>query len=241
MIFTDDFLEHVKLNPLEGVIKISEIAQSALSEQSGWTMSDYEVLLEAFALIEEISLSNLVKIEKPKFSLSNDLNNDCINLKAYLVTTEAYCRTQAIQINLATMRNRFRNTLQNGFVIEFTDGDLKRVQVLINELRALIAASHDLETDFQRRLLARLEKLQSEMHKKISDVDRLWGFIGDAGVVMGKLGNNAKPIVDRIRELTSITWQTQAHAEQLPSGTDVPLLGHTEKTVKREVEDTEDE
>ena len=62
------------------------------------------------------------------------------------------------------------------------------------------------------------------MHKKVSDLDRFWGLIGDAGVAPGKLGNDAKPIVDRIREIAGITWNTQSRAEELPSGTSFPQL-----------------
>ena len=64
------------------------------------------------------------------------------------------------------------------------------------------------------------------MHKKVSDLDRFWGLIGDAGVVLGKLGNDAKPIVDRIKEVAEIVWQTQSRAEELPSGTKIPLLSN---------------
>jgi hypothetical protein len=55
-------------------------------------------------------------------------------------------------------------------------------------------------------------------------LDRLWGLIGDAGVVLGKFGESAKPIVDRIKEIAEIVWQTQSRAEELPSGTPIPLL-----------------
>jgi hypothetical protein len=58
----------------------------------------------------------------------------------------------------------------------------------------------------------------------MSDLDRFWGLIGDAGVVLGKLGNDAKPFVDRIKEIADIVWNTQSRAEELPSGTRPPLL-----------------
>jgi hypothetical protein len=74
------------------------------------------------------------------------------------------------------------------------------------------------------RLLRRLESLQSEMHKKMSDVDRIWGLVGDAGIVIGKFGKDAKPIVDRIKELSQIAWKTQARTEELSSSSKNPLL-----------------
>lgn len=98
------------------------------------------------------------------------------------------------------------------------------MQVLISQVRDLIVNDNGLEKDHKRRLLSRVEKLQSELHKKVSDLDRFWGLIGDAGVVLGKLGKDAKPIVDRIKEIADIVWQTQSRAEELPSGTRPPLL-----------------
>ena len=76
----------------------------------------------------------------------------------------------------------------------------------------------------KERLLKKLEALQQELHKKVSSLDKLWGLIGEAGVALGKFGKDAKPFVDRIREIAQITWRTQARAEELPSGTTLPLL-----------------
>lgn len=126
------------------------------------------------------------------------------------------------------MRGRFRAELGAGFFYEFSQGDLDRVQELVNELRFEIAKNEDLESDHRERLMRRLEKLQTELHKKVSSLDRFWGLIGDGGVVFGKLGKDAKPMVDRIREIAEIVWQTQARTEELPSGTLPPLIGKDE-------------
>ena len=66
----------------------------------------------------------------------------------------------------------------------------------------------------------------------MSSLDKLWGLIGEAGVVLGKFGRDAKPFVDRIREIAQIAWRTQARAEELPSGTPLPLLSKGEETGK---------
>lgn len=115
-------------------------------------------------------------------------------------------------------------TLNKGFFYEFSDDELERIQLLINELRKEIAGSVFFEESHKARLLRRLEAMQSELHKKMSDIDKIWGLVGDAGVVMKKLGQDAKPIVDRIKELSQIAWKTQARAEELPSNSQHPLL-----------------
>jgi hypothetical protein len=91
-------------------------------------------------------------------------------------------------------------------------------------LREQINSSNLFEQTHKERLLKRLEKLQAEMHKKMSDIDRFWGLIGDAGIVIGKFGKDAKPFVDRMKEISDIVWRTQSRAEELPSGTPPPSL-----------------
>jgi hypothetical protein len=96
--------------------------------------------------------------------------------------------------------------------------------VLINELRDLIRENEKFEEDHKRRLLERLEKLQRELHRRLSSLDRIYGLVGDAGVLLGKFGRDAKPFVDRIREIVEIGWRAQASAEDLPASARPALL-----------------
>ncbi len=131
-------------------------------------------------------------------------------------------KIRAAQIDEST--ERFTALLGRGFCYEFADADLKRIQKLINELRDLVTQSDQIEEKHKARILRRLERLQSELHKKVADLDRFWGLIGDAGVMLRKLGHDAKPMVDRIREIADIVWHTQSLAEGLPSSSASPLL-----------------
>ncbi len=115
-----------------------------------------------------------------------------------------------------------------GFYYEFSEGDLNRIQKLVNELRDLIAASEELEDTHKRRVLKRLEKLQSELHKKVSDLDVFYGTVIELSVVARIVGENVKPLVDRIRELVGIVWPTQARAFDLPSDAPFRLPGQTD-------------
>jgi hypothetical protein len=128
------------------------------------------------------------------------------------------------ELTLGSAREKYAKIFGTTFVYQFSDGDLKRIQQLINELRDEITKSELFDAKHKQRILKKLEGLQSELHKKMSSLDRLWGLIGEAGVALGKFGQDAKPLVDRIREISQITWRTQARAEELPSGTTLPLL-----------------
>lgn len=87
---------------------------------------------------------------------------------------------------------------------EFTDDDFARVQNLITELRQIISASVLITPDHRTRLLSRLEAMQAELHKRVSDIDRFWGFVGEAGIVIRKFGEDLKPLSDRIQEIGKI-------------------------------------
>lgn len=193
-----------------------------------------ELTAEIIANVEEEPYFNHIKLP----NLPEVGHNNSDNLKEFIQYVAVV--RKAIQALIddeigSNKRNQLYSAIENkkkildkGFFYEFTDGDLKRIQQIINELRDHLGSSELFEEDHRRRLLRRLEALQSEMHKKMSDVDRIWGLVGDAGVAIGKFGSDAKPFVDRIRELSQIAWKTQARAEELPSSSVNPLLENDE-------------
>src|SRR6267142_3107479 len=89
-------------------------------------------------------------------------------------------------------------------VYEFSEADFKRVQSLVNELRDLIRSSTLITEEHKRRLLRKLEAMHGELHRKTSDIDRFWGFIGEAGIAMRKFGEDLQPISQRVLELGGI-------------------------------------
>ncbi len=119
---------------------------------------------------------------------------------------------------------RFDSLFSNTFSYEFSEEDVNKIQTLINELRDELNSSELFEDEHKERLLKRLEYLQKEMHKKMANIDKIWGLLGDAGVVIGKFGKDVKPFTDRIIELAKIGWKTQAKAEGLSESIQNPLL-----------------
>ena len=225
MVFSEDFLTILKNDPVNGTIELTEIAKNNLVKNSQeWCSSDYEVLIEAYALISEIIDSELLLIPTPEIQITGNVSDDCGRIFDYLEALQKYCISESQKLKLQSLRSHFKASLGSGFCYEFSQGDLSKIQALINQIRDLISDTKGLEKEHQQRLLKRLESLQSEVHKRMSDLDRFWGLIGDAGVVLGKLGTDAEPIVNRIREIADIVWQTQTRAEELPSGTKIPML-----------------
>jgi hypothetical protein len=122
------------------------------------------------------------------------------------------------------LEDHFKLFISKPFAYEFTEDDIAKIQKNINALRELIGGSEQIDQNHKQRLLKRLERLQQELHKKISDLDRFWGLIGDASVVLKKLGEDATPLVEHVKSIMEIIWRAQTKAHSLPEGTKFPLI-----------------
>jgi hypothetical protein len=223
VFFNDSFIEEAKHNPIKCTLEVCEQLLQMEASYGGWTEDEHESLLEGYALISEMRNADLISTKFSLPNLTGRSNDDCSDIQKWLVQLQTEFRMKTALSKMESFQDKFKIAIGNSFYYEFSQGDLDRVQSLINELRKQIGESK-LADEHKQRLLARLEKMQAELHKKVSDLDRFWGVIGDAGVVISKLGTDAKPIVDRLRELKEIIWSTQSRAEELPSGTSPPLL-----------------
>lgn len=225
-IFDHDYVEKIPVDPENSVVDIVNRAFSLLHKGTQeWQPDEYPILLEAFALVSSIEDSGLLSfgVGRPLLP-TGKWEEDCRQMNAYLQAVREAMTHLAQQNMLANMKSGFSTLLTNRFHYKFSPADIDRMQTLINELRQQITESTLYSDEHRARLLKRLEGLQSEVHKKMSDLDKFWGLIGDAGVAIGKFGNDAKPLVDRIVELTQIVWNSQKDAEQLPSNVEFPLL-----------------
>lgn len=181
--------------------------------------SDY---LEAFAILEAFIKSNSFKFSIPTITSNKKQNYE--NIISFYNDFHRELKRIKEEINLEFLRRKYSSHFETGFKYIFSDGDLERIQKLINELRDIIGKSKIIDEKHKERLLMKLEALQKELHKKMSSLDKIWGLIGEAGIVLGKFGKDVKPLVDRIREIVQIGWRTQARAEELPSDSEFPVL-----------------
>jgi len=227
MIYDEKFIETL---PADNILAVMKIASTFIAFDNSIMVSDrikhYSEYIDAFAAIEAFIKSRDLEDIMVELTDSKINNIDSIRNQFYILRNKYEKLLDANELESA--RNKYNGLFQNVFIYKFTDGDLKRIQTLINELRESIIDSQMFTANHKERLLSRLEILQKELHKKVSSLDKFWGLVGDAGVAIGKFGNDAKPFVDRIKEIAEIVWRTQANAEELPSGTKIPLLKSNE-------------
>lgn len=229
MEFTEEELQAIQDDPITGVIELCKrVSKRIRSRATGPSIEDHQLVLEAYALLTSLAEAGLFPkgIGIPKVTVTGQVSSEVGTLTNAIERIGLEMTQYAATNRMETLTQQYAAALKARFSYEFTQGDLDRVQALLGELRQLIVKTKDLTEEHRRRLLKRLERLQSELHKRMSDLDHFWGLVGDAGVALGKLGTDAKPLVDRIREVVDIIWRTQARMEELPSSAPVPLLGH---------------
>jgi len=220
-MFDDGFIARLPDNPQLAGKKICDAFEEFHGSliRAGETVKGYENYLKALAVLRAVVETRGIDLELPLISRDVQVNID--KIVQFFRDTRGVFDHEFIDATSGEYKKVFERKFGTGFFYEFSDGDLKRIQVLIGELREIISKTKELDEDHKSRLLKRLEKLQSELHKRVSDLDRFWGLLIDGSIVLTKVGENAKPIIDRIQEIVNIIWRVQARAEELPSN--IPL------------------
>ncbi|MDR0279091.1 MAG: hypothetical protein LBJ37_14520 [Paucimonas sp.] len=226
MSIPQEVLQKAADDPIEGAIETCRFAIDFASQSTDWTEDIHNVYLQATALLLTLEENGLIDTGTVHPDIEGHMGYVCNRMQSFVQESLSNLVGQSSAKRLDSLKKSFNITLANGFAYEFTDGDINRIQEIINELRGLISKDSELDSGHKQRLLKRLEDLQKELHKKISSLDRFYSLMGDFGVAVGKLGKDAKPFTDRIGELIGYAWKAQARAEQLPSSAENPLLGH---------------
>ena len=115
------------------------------------------------------------------------------------------------------------STPQSGDPVFELDGDDRvRVMELISQIRGIVAVSEFLDDPHRVRILRRLASLEREVFKEKGNFDVVLGAIVDVGEALGRFGEKAKPIADRVKEIRTITQRKTEEYEALPDSSETP-------------------
>lgn len=223
-MFSEEFLQDLEDDPVQATRTFcNEFSRfdEDLKTRFATSIQDihFDAFLEAFGFAQVLAEALGLTLGVPALVPSRV---DSVKLiRMYVSALRMDCDQQHAHLTVEAARRKLAGKFKGRFYYEFSKGDIERAQTLINDIRECLTKSSFFEDAHKQRLLSRLEKLQQELHKKVSDLDAFWGLLGDAGVALGKFGNDAKPLFDRITQLTTLVWMTQARMEGLPS--DCPL------------------
>lgn len=158
-------------------------------------------ILRAFAAARDAQLESLPEIGPQR-------HQNIANITAYFGRLRTNVRSELTKRHargyFEVKTEEYLSLFSRVPMYEFPEPDFQRAQVLINELRELLHASALLGDDQRRRLVRKLDATRGELHKKTTDIDRFWGFLGEASIAMRKFGADLEPISHRVLELARI-------------------------------------
>ncbi len=163
--------------------------------------------VEALAILRGFSMARQAKVE-PFPEIGPQRHQNVTNIAGYFgqlrTAVRAELTTRHARGYFDSKADEYMSLFNRVSVYEFSDPDFQRVQSLMTELRDLFHHSTLIGEDQKRRLLRRLEAMRGEFHRKTNDIDRFWGFLGEAGIAMRKFGEDLEPISERVLELGQI-------------------------------------
>lgn len=221
MFFTEEFQRNLPEEPILAIKKVCDGFLSSYKNLAEVDMDEFDEYLDAFAMLQILVEKANLKTVKPV--LGKNITENIKAIVAFYKNTLESIEKDASLLKLRQSKEKYALLYGTAFSYEFSAGDLKILPNLISNLHGLVSNNRQLGDGYKKRIVERLETLQSKLHKKWSELDNFWGLVGDIGVIKGKLGDDAKPITDKIREITDMVWRTQVIAEELPTDTISPL------------------
>ncbi len=224
-IYDDAFVSNLPDDPWEAVVQVStyfrEWYNALPTEQD---LAHHDAIVDAYALLRALvshHKAHLCDIPD-RCPLAHNKESNITNVVAQFAEIRELAE-RAIGDRYSgeyfpTLTERYEAMLGGELRIEFRDDEIKQLQTLINDLRDAISGCESLEANHKYRLLRRLERLQKELHKEVSNLDSLWMFIGDAAFVLGQAAEDAKPIFGGIRAIMKIARIAMGRTHGLPAG-----------------------
>jgi len=224
MYFDEDFIKSLPEDVHSAIVEICTMFTN-MQKKVSTDKDQYSLITEAYAFVAAYFEANGINMEIPKFQYLT--TEDKSNAIEFFSMLQNQALQKVSQSEFEQYKNLFAARLGKGFYYEFSEGELNLIQNLINELRELISTNGELGEGHRHRLIKKLEKIKSELHKTISELDRFWGFYICLSIVIGLMGENAKPAEDLVKKIVDIIWTVQTRAYDLPSSLPFKLLGRS--------------
>ena len=120
-------------------------------------------------------------------------------------------------------------SLINTFLISLSSEEKGRIDDLLSEIRNIVRGSTAITDEFKRRLLKVVNNLQAELDKEYSDYRVFLDGMVEVSEVVGDVGENVKPLFDRVKELFGIADKVRKTKEALESPTTPEALPAPQK------------
>lgn len=109
---------------------------------------------------------------------------------------------------------------------ELEEDDRSRALKLTSEIKQLVQVSQSIDASHKTRLFKRITAVEIEITKIKGNFDVILGGMSDFGEALGKFGKDVKPLVDRMKEIRSLTRAKTSDYDQLPPPDETKELPH---------------
>ncbi|MCK5581799.1 MAG: hypothetical protein KAJ18_11070 [Candidatus Omnitrophica bacterium] len=241
-MFSEEFIEGLPQDSLDAQQSICKAFEDFNKSLGDDRLPQLDSYLAALAFAQVYVDVHSVGMQVPNVDHADPAIRKIVNVTNFFnkwkISVDGEIRINQQTNIFEAAKDRYASMFGKGVFYEFSDDDFKRVQALLNHLRDLLVNSKDFEAEHRGRLLKRLEALQAELHKKMSNFDKLWGFIIDSGIAFNKFWKNGKPFIDDVKEIMQIVCETQARAENVKKFFPLNLLTGKDGNCEKD-EDTE--
>ncbi|WP_333805075.1 hypothetical protein [Sulfurospirillum sp.] len=127
----------------------------------------------------------------------------------------------------SALHDYYKGLLINGYDVhskyleddnyEFSNDEFATIEASINTLKQDIRNAKILSEDHKDRLIEKVNKVQSELGKKMSNLDKTLGSLISIAKALGVAGKESKPAFDRINETINLISKVQDRGDSLSS------------------------
>jgi predicted RecB family nuclease len=143
--------------------------------------------------------------------------DDSNAIKQYLTKVARHCKELQSQQRLEQLKATVRNTMGLTGQYEFEGAEIKRIAELAHQMQTTLQSCTALEPKFRQRLQTRLEKFTAELSPGMDNIDLFWGLLGEARVLVARIGDESRHFVGWLTEMSEIMGQVQSRSEGLPA------------------------
>lgn len=220
-MFDEDYIKNLPKDPISAGIKLcADFRRFHLDSTAEIHLTDYITYLKAHFLL--LSLAHMIGHEIGISNLAEDIEANI----TYIVTTfnqyESIFKKASTEHHVSKISELLTGEYYSTIACRFTNSDLGRIKQLINELDRIISETNNLSRSDKTALLGELKIIRPDLEKGSLDLDRFWQLVEVANGMLGKLGKDAEPIAERMREIAVIAWRTPAYVHELSCDAAMP-------------------
>lgn len=207
-MFDQDFFSSLPDNPVLAAHKICEVFctyDNGIAE--GDKTKFAEAYLTALGAMQAFADAYVLNIDFPELGGDREANTRLIS--GFFQTLYAALDTEVALMTVEEARNQFSSQFNQSHYFQFTDENLEKLHLVLSSMHYHIERHSRLGEESRQRLIRKLDETRKKLRKKMTDLDFLWGLVGEARVVLGNYDEEAKPIIERLNDITRITRQTQ--------------------------------